>query len=140
MDCRKGEKRREGRESASGFVRHSVSLVDFGFREGGLWNGREKLYFLRCHSASSVRIERRWQEGREEGREGEKRREGGGAGRGNVEERRTVVPDKSHSAGSHIIKMLVPRRDLPRGFVLVDGVVALALEDAGSRGSSSASL
>ena len=81
---------------------------------------------------------------RREGREGRerRRRRRGEITKGGMEEegrgKRTVVPDKSQSAGSHISKMLEPRRDLPRGLVVV--VVVVPLADAGSKGSSSASL
>lgn len=104
------------------------------------WTGKVIFLAVSLGELGAYRTEVAGRKGRREGRREKKGRRRGGARRGNVEERRTVVPDKSHSAGSHIIKMLVPRRDFPRGFVLVDGVVALALEDAGSRGSSSASL
>ena len=77
-------------------------------------------------------------EGRKAGRAGREGRTRGEIIKGGMEEegrgKRTVVPDKSQRAGSHISKILEPRRDLPRGLVVV-----VALADAGSKGSSSTS-
>ena len=67
----------------------------------------------RCGSGGKV--------GREEGKEA--REEGGQGGKRKKEKGkiRTVVPERSQSAGSHISRMWAPRRGLPRGGFDDDG-------------------